>query len=588
MHIQEKLKLLPDAPGCYLMKNDQGTIIYVGKAKSLKKRVRSYFLKTHHIKTEKLVEEIYDFEYMITSSEQEAFLLELNLIKEYQPKYNILLKDDKQYPYLKITKEKYPRLLVTRKIENREDGYYFGPYPNVAAARQIKQVLDELYPLRKCHVLPKKPCLYYHIDQCLAPCIQEIDVEVYEHMVRDIKLILKGHDHIVIDQLTEKMKQASQCQEYEKAAYYRDQIQAFQTLDEQQKVIDLDLKNRDVVGIYSQHGMLSIQIFMIRQGKLIDRDTYITPYIDSLKDALQQYLSQFYQQKNYLLPEEIILSEQFQSLWLPDFLNEKLKFPKQGKKYELLSLAEENAKVLLEEELLLEQRVFQRTEGAVAELAKKLNIKKIKRIEAFDNAHFSGSAPVSGVVVFIDGKPAKQHYRKYHLKTVSSGDDYQAMREVVYRRYSHQLKNNEPLPDLIIVDGGVGQLRVVQEVLEEQLGLKIPVLGSVKNDRHRTDHFVFGNPVVPLYLDKKSALFLFLEKIQNEVHRFVVNFHRQTSQKTQFTSILDQIPGIGPKRKQLLLKHFKTLDRIKSASQQEFEQLGLPKQVAQDLYKQFH
>jgi excinuclease ABC subunit C len=585
--IKNKLALLPDQPGCYLMKDKNGTIIYVGKAKILKNRVRSYFTGSHDTKTERLVSEIEDFEYIVTESNIEALLLEINLIKKNDPKYNIMLKDDKTYPFIKITNEAYPRLLITRKVL-KDKALYFGPYPDVRAANETKKLLDRLFPLRKCKVLPKEVCLYYHMGQCLAPCVFDVPKETYTEMVKEIKKFLSGgHSQIQAD-LEAKMNDAAMNMEFEKAAEYRDQIRAIETVMTRQKMTQTDLMDRDVFGYSVDKGWMCVQVFFVRQGKLIERDVSIFPFYNEASEDFLTYIGQFYQENEHIIPKEVLIPDDIDQESVKALLETKILQPKRGEKKKLVELASKNAKVALSEKFDLIQRKEERTIGAVEKLGNVMGIPTPTRIEAFDNSNIMGTDPVSAMVVFIDGKPAKNEYRKYKIKTVKGPDDYASMREVIYRRYARVLKENLPFPDLIIIDGGKGQVDVARDVLENQLGLDIPIAGLAKNDKHKTSEMLFGPELAVVPLERNSAEFFLLQRIQDEVHRFAITFHRQLRSKNSFSSRLDGIEGLGPKRKKMLLKEFKSLKKIQEATVEELRAHGLPEKVAENVYHELH
>ncbi|MFY1068174.1 excinuclease ABC subunit UvrC [Enterococcus sp. AD013-P3] len=578
--IKNKLALLPDQPGCYLMKDKNGTIIYVGKAKILKNRVRSYFTGSHDTKTERLVSEIEDFEYIVTESNIEALLLEINLIKKNDPKYNIMLKDDKTYPFIKITNEDYPRLLITRKVL-KDKAFYFGPYPDVGAANETKKLLDRLFPLRKCKVLPKEVCLYYHMGQCLAPCVFDIPKQTYVDMVKEIKQFLNGGHSEIQHDLQEKMTTAAENMEFEKAAEYRDQIKAIETVMTRQKMTQTDFMDRDVFGYSVDKGWMCVQVFFVRQGKLIERDVSIFPFYNDAPDDFLTYIGQFYQENEHFVPKEVLIPDDIDSESVEALLQTKVLQPKRGEKKKLVDLAGKNARVALSEKFQLIERKEERTIGAVQKLGDAMNIPTPIRIEAFDNSNIQGSDPVSAMIVFIDGKPAKNEYRKYKIKTVVGPDDYASMREVIYRRYSRVLKEGLPFPDLVVIDGGKGQVDVARDVLENQLGLDIPIAGLAKNDKHKTSELLFGPELSVVPLARNSPEFFLLQRIQDEVHRFAITFHRQLRSKNSFSSKLDGVEGLGPKRKKLLLKEFKSLKNIQAASIEEIRLLGIPEKVAQ-------
>ncbi|EGO8792992.1 excinuclease ABC subunit UvrC [Enterococcus faecalis] len=585
--IKNKLALLPDQPGCYLMKDKNGTIIYVGKAKILKNRVRSYFRGSHDTKTERLVSEIDDFEYIVTESNIEALLLEINLIHKNNPKYNIMLKDDKTYPFIKITNEKYPRLMITRKVL-KDKALYFGPYPDVNAANETKKLLDRLFPLRKCNPSQKTPCLYYHLGQCLCPYAFDVDPQVYKDMVEEIKGFLSGGHTEIQDRLQEKMAYAAAHMEFEKAAEFRDQIKAIETVMTRQKMTNVDLIDRDVFGYAVDKGWMCVQVFFVRQGKLIERDVSIFPFYDDASEAFLTFIGQFYQENEHFVPKEVLIPDDIDKESVEALLATKILQPQRGEKKKLVKLASKNAAVALNEKFDLIVRKQERTIGAVEKLGNAMNIPAPIRIEAFDNSNIMGTNPVSAMVVFIDGRPAKNEYRKYKIKTVQGSDDYASMREVIYRRYSRVLKEGLPFPDLILIDGGKGQVDVAKDVLANQLGVDIPVAGLAKNDKHKTSELLFGPNLEVVPLERNSQEFFLLQRIQDEVHRFAITFHRQLRSKNSFASKLDNIEGLGPKRKKNLLKEFKSLKNITAASVEELRKAGLPETVAKNVYRHLH
>ncbi|EJR51842.1 excinuclease ABC subunit C [Bacillus paranthracis] len=582
-HLKEKLAILPDQPGCYLMKDKQGTVIYVGKAKVLKNRVRSYFTGSHDGKTLRLVGEIVDFEYIVTSSNLEALILELNLIKKHDPKYNIQLKDDKTYPFIKITAEKQPRLLITRNVK-KDKGKYFGPYPNAQSAHETKKLLDRMYPLRKCSNMPDKVCLYYHMGQCLAPCVKEVTEEQNKEIVDEIIKFLNGGHKEVRSELETKMYEASEKLEFERAKELRDQIAHIDAIMEKQKMIMSDLVDRDVFGYAVDKGWMCVQVFFVRKGKLIERDVSMFPIYDEPEEGFLTFIGQFYENSSHFKPKEIVVPGSIDSELVERFLEVEATQPKRGKKKDLVELANKNAKIALEEKFYLIERDEERTIKAVENLGKQLGIETPYRIEAFDNSNIQGTNPVSAMIAFIDGKPAKKEYRKYKIKTVQGSDDYESMREVVRRRYTRALKEGLPLPDLIIIDGGKGHLAAASDVLENELGLYIPMAGLVKDDKHKTSHLIIGDPPEPVMLERNSQEFYLLQRVQDEVHRFAITFHRQLHGKSVIQSALDDIPGIGDKRKKILLKHFGSLKKMKEASVTEFVEAGMPKNVAETIY----
>ncbi|WP_186576222.1 excinuclease ABC subunit UvrC [Aquibacillus kalidii] len=580
--IKEKLAVLPAQPGCYLMKDKNNTVIYVGKSKLLKNRVRSYFSGANDQKTQRLVQEIVDFEYIVTSSEIEALILEMNLIKKYDPKYNILLKDDKTYPYLKITSEEHPRLIVTRKVK-KDKGKYFGPYPNVIAARETKKLLDRLYPLRKCDRMPDRVCLYYHMNQCLGPCVYPVSEETNKQIVQSISSFLGGGHREIKNDLKDKMFKASEELDFERAKELRDQIQHIESVMEQQKMTLNDKVDRDVFGFAYDKGWMCVQVFFIRQGKLIERDVSIFPFFDDPEDTFVSYIGRFYLHQNHPKPKQVLVPAPTDNELLEKLLEIDVHIPYRGRKKELVKLAAKNAQIALEEKFSLIERDEERTVKAVEDLGARLNIEIPHRIEAFDNSNIQGTDPVSAMVVFMDGRPLKKEYRKYKVRDVVGPDDYETMREVVRRRYTRVLKENLPLPDLIVIDGGKGQMNAALDVLENELGLDIPLCGLAKDDKHKTSELLYGNPPTIVPLDRQSQEFYLIQRIQDEVHRFAITFHRQLRGKSAFKSELDSIPGVGEKRRRLLLTHFKNINEIRMASLEELKKLGIPQPTAETI-----
>lgn len=586
-NIQNKLAILPEEPGCYLMKDRQGTIIYVGKAKILKNRVRSYFTGSHDGKTQRLVSEIEDFEYIVTSSDLEALILELNLIKKHDPKYNVMLTDDKTYPYIKITNEKYPRILTTRKVK-KDKAKYFGPYPNAFAANETRKLLDRIYPLRKCARLPDRVCLYYHLGQCLAPCVKEIEPKVYDDMIDEITKFLNGGYEEVKEDLQKKMMEAAENLEFERAKDFRDQIAHIETIMQKQKMVSGDLSNRDVFGFTVEKGWMCVQVFFVRQGKLIERDVSIFPIHRDPEEEFLTFVGRFYDIPEHIKPKEIFIPNNIDTAILEKLLDVKVVIPKRGPKKELVDLAMKNAQIALHEKFQLIERQEERTIGACEELGDAMNIATPLRIEAFDNSHMHGADAVSAMVVFIDGKPAKKEYRKYKLRETAKHDDYGAMQEVIRRRYTRVLKENLPLPDLIIIDGGKGQMEVAREVVEDELGLYIPIAGLAKDDKHNTSQLLFGDPPIPVEMKRTSDGFYLLQRIQDEVHRFAITFLRQQHQTNAIQSVLDEIEGVGPKRKQQLLKHFGSIKKIKESTVEQLIEAHIPSATANAIYNYFH
>ena len=584
--IQQKCAILPDQPGCYLMKDRQGTIIYVGKAKVLKNRVRSYFTGSHDGKTQRLVQEIVDFEYIVTSTELEALILELHLIKKHDPKYNIMLKDDKTYPYIKITGEKNPKLIITRQVK-KDKGKYFGPYPNAHAAHETKKLLDRLYPLRKCQKLPNQVCLYYHIGQCLAPCVKEIEEDVYAEIIQGITSFLHGGHGDVKKSLIEKMNVAAESLEFERAKEYRDQIAHIDQVMEKQKMTMNDFTNRDIFGYKVDKGWMCVQVFFIRQGKLIERDVSLFPLYRDPEEEFLTFLGQFYAKPEHIKPREIYVPNTTDIELATELLQMKVIIPQKGTKKNLVDLAQKNAEIALSEKFHLIERQEERTIGAVEELGKLMGIAAPKRIEAFDNSHIHGTDAVSAMVVFVDGRAYKKDYRKYKTRTAAKHDDYGAMREVVRRRYIRVLKDNLPLPDLIIIDGGKGQIEAAREIIEDELGLDIPIAGLAKDGKHQTSSLLYGNPTSIIPMKRTSEAFYLLQRIQDEVHRFAITFHRQQRGKNAIASSLDGVEGVGPTRKKLLLKHFGSLKRMQAATKEEFMEAGMPSKLSELLVEHF-
>ena len=578
--IKSKLELLPTSSGCYIHKDKNGTIIYVGKAKNLRNRVRSYFRGSHDTKTEALVSEIVDFEFIVTESNIEALLLEINLIKENKPKYNIMLKDDKSYPFIKITNERYPRLIITRQVK-KDGGLYFGPYPDVGAANEIKRLLDRIFPFRKCTNPPSKVCFYYHIGQCMAHTICKKDEAYFKSMAQEVSDFLKGQDDKIIDDLKGEMAAAAQSMEFERAAEYRDLIQAIGTLRTKQRVMAKDLQNRDVFGYYVDKGWMCVQVFFVRQGKLIERDVNLFPYYNDPDEDFLTYVGQFYQEKSHLVPNEVLIPQDIDEAAVKALVDSKILKPQRGEKKQLVNLAIKNARVSLEQKFNLLEKSVEKTQGAIENLGRLLQIPTPVRIESFDNSNIMGTSPVSAMVVFVNGKPSKKDYRKYKIKTVVGPDDYASMREVIRRRYGRVQRDGLTPPDLIVIDGGQGQVNIAKQVIQEELGLDIPIAGLQKNDKHQTHELLFGDPLEVVELSRNSQEFFLLQRIQDEVHRFAITFHRQLRSKNSFSSQLDGIEGLGPKRKQNLMKHFKSLTKIKEASVDEIVGVGVPRAVAE-------
>ena len=580
---KEELSLVPHLPGCYLMKNKDNIVIYVGKSKNLKNRLSSYFNREHTGKTMMLVREIDHFEYIVTNTEMESLLLEINLIKKYNPKYNILYRDDKSYPYIELTNDKVPILRIVRRINVKKiKNNLFGPYPNVGAARKVVEILNRIYPLRKCKNYEKRECLYYHIGQCLGYCTKDIDEEVIKEMKKEIISFLNGNTKVLTDRITEKMKKYSDNMEYEKALEYKDLLDYINITTERQKV-DLDNSvNIDVASYYAKDNYISIQILFIRGGKLLDRNRNIFPMIDTEEEEFSRYLSEFYS-KNVSMPKEVLVPDVIDKEVFEEVFKIKFITPIKGERKRILDLAYDNARIYYEEQMTYIKRDEDKITNALNELKEKLKIDSVDRIELFDNSNLFGTFNVSGMVVFVLGKPSKKDYRKFKI-TNDKNDDYSTMREVIYRRYFRVLKDNLEKPNLIIVDGGIGQINVAREVINS-LGLNIPVCGLKKDDKHSTNVLLGLDPVEEIKIDKRSDLFLLLTKMQTEVHNFTISYHKQIRSKGALSGVLDNIDGIGEVRKNKLLKKYKTISKMKEASIEELEEI-LPKNVAV-MFKEF-
>ena len=580
-HIENKLKLLPDQPGCYLMKDVNAKIIYVGKAKNLKNRVRSYFKSSHEGKTAKLVSEIRDFETIVTSTDKEAFLLEITLIQKHKPYYNIKLKRGTGYPYIKITNERDPQIMIVSKVLN-DGGYYFGPYPNVYASQETVQLLQKVYPLRRCPGHQKRPCLYYHMGQCLGACFKEVPVEAYERNIRKIKSFLNGNVSQIKRELTAKMNDAAAKLEFERAAEIRDQIRYVEMTVEKQKIISNDNTPRDLFNFFMDKGWLSIQVFFIRQARLIKREKRLFPCVDLPEEELASFILQFYNQKNRILPKEILVPPGIDKKVLNEILGVSVKTPKRGQKRDLLEMAHKNAQLVLEEKFRLLELDDRKTVGAMNEITDALGLPNGHRVEAFDHSHLQGTDIVSAMVCFVDGRPEKTLYRKYKLKNTDHADEAASTREVIYRRYSRLLKEHENLPDLILMDGAKIQIDACIDVLQNQLGLNIPVAGMVKNEHHKTADLMTETGE-KIGLNPKSEGFYLLQRIQDEVHRFAISFHRQVHSKNSLSSRLERIKGVGPKTRTKLLRNFGSLKRLSEASIEELIGLGIPQKTAQTI-----
>ena len=581
-YIKKKLSLLPMSPGCYLMKNTEGKVIYVGKARKLKNRVSSYFTGAHNYKTTKLVDHIWDFDYIVTGSEKEALLLEINLIKDYTPEYNIMFMDNTYYPYIELTDETHPRLKIVRKTKNKKNKY-FGPYPDATAARNTFKLLNKLYPLRKCNHVPDKPCLYYSLHQCLGPCINDIDKSQYDEIRKELISFIHGNTKSKIDELTEKMMTASENLQFELAKEYRDLIRSIEYVTAKQNVQFGDYKDRDILGYYIDKGYISIQLFFMREGKLLYHDFNLEPVGEDFEEDLIRFLVTYYQ--THPEPYELLIPQDVDLELLSEILSCHVLQPQRGDKKSLVEMANKNAKEALEKKFLLKEKTDEKTILPIIELGKKLGIETPHTIELYDNSNIQGAYAVAGMVVYKDGVPSKKDYRKYKIKTVEGPDDYASMKEVIYRRYYRLLMEQKEMADLIIVDGGLGQIKVAKEVIDS-LNLPVHICGLSKDDKHSTAMLLDENGnQVPI--DTKSPLFFLLTRMQDEVHRYAISFHRQVRSKSLFSSILDEVDGIGEARKKKLLNHFKSLKKMKEASLEELEAV-IPKNTASKLYEVLH
>ncbi len=577
--LKNKLALLPDQPGCYIMKDVRGNILYVGKAKVLKNRVRSYFHGVHDNKTTRLVSRIHDFEFIVTGSEKEALLLEINLIKKNQPPFNIMFMDDKSYPYIVMTKEKYFTVQVTRNIKNKKDEY-FGPYPSAQSCYDIVKLINRLYPIRKCKTMPKTPCLYYHMHQCLGPCFQKIDHQENEGYRKQIRRFLQGDSSEVIKVVKDKMEKASLNLEFEKAQEYHEILQSIEHVMEKQTIDFKDRKIRDAFGYYEDKGYISLQGFFIRNGKLLERTLAIQELFEDPMEAFVSFILQYYQQN--MIPKEILVPEGTPVELLEQVLQCKVYIPQRGAKKALLDLVKKNAREAHEQKFELALRKDKELAQANQRLSSLMK-KEIHTVELFDNSHIQGAFNVSGLVVYEDGKPDKSQYRHYKLDTYQS--DVDSMKEVLYRRYFRLLMEDRKMPDLLIVDGGSQQIQAAKQIKEE-LGIDLMIAGLVKDDKHTT-RALMNEDLQELALDKKEPLFFLLTRMQDEVHRYVITYHRKIRSQSMTRSILDTIEGIGPKRKKELLKHFKSMKKIKEASVEQLREV-LPEKTAYLVYAQFH
>lgn len=570
------------SPGCYLMKNTDGKVIYVGKARKLKNRVSSYFTGAHNYKTTKLVDHIWDFDYIVTGSEKEALLLEINLIKDYTPEYNIMFMDNTYYPYIELTDETHPRLKIVRKTKNKKNKY-FGPYPDATAARNTFKLLNKLYPLRKCNHVPDKPCLYYSLHQCLGPCINEVDKSQYDEIRKELISFIHGNTKSKIDELTEKMMTASENLQFELAKEYRDLIRSIEYVTAKQNVQFGDYKDRDILGYFIDKGYISIQLFFMREGKLLYHDFNLEPVGEDFEEDLIRFLVTYYQ--THPEPYELLIPQDVDLELLTEILSCHVLQPQRGDKKSLVEMANKNAKEALEKKFLLKEKTDEKIILPIIELGQKLGIDTPHTIELYDNSNIQGAYAVAGMVVYKDGVPSKKDYRKYKIKTVEGPDDYASMKEVIYRRYYRLLMEQKEMADLIIVDGGLGQIKVAKEVIDS-LNLSVHICGLSKDDKHSTAMLLDedGNQVP---IDTKSPLFFLLTRMQDEVHRYAISFHRQVRSKSLFSSILDEVEGIGEARKKKLLNHFKSVKKMKEASLEELEAV-IPKNTAAKLYEVLH
>ena len=570
------------SPGCYLMKNTDGKVIYVGKARKLKNRVSSYFTGAHNYKTTKLVDHIWDFDYIVTGSEKEALLLEINLIKDYTPEYNIMFMDNTYYPYIELTDETHPRLKIVRKTKNKKNKY-FGPYPDATAARNTFKLLNKLYPLRKCNHVPDKPCLYYSLHQCLGPCINEVDKSQYDEIRKELISFIHGNTKSKIDELTEKMMTASENLQFELAKEYRDLIRSIEYVTAKQNVQFGDYKDRDILGYFIDKGYISIQLFFMREGKLLYHDFNLEPVGEDFEEDLIRFLVTYYQ--THPEPYELLIPQDVDLELLTEILSCHVLQPQRGDKKSLVEMANKNAKEALEKKFLLKEKTDEKTILPIIELGQKLGIDTPHTIELYDNSNIQGAYAVAGMVVYKDGVPSKKDYRKYKIKTVEGPDDYASMKEVIYRRYYRLLMEQKEMADLIIVDGGLGQIKVAKEVIDS-LNLSVHICGLSKDDKHCSAMLLDddGNQVP---IDTKSPLFFLLTRMQDEVHRYAISFHRQVRSKSLFSSILDEVEGIGEARKKKLLNHFKSVKKMKEASLEELEAV-IPKNTAAKLYEVLH
>lgn len=580
--LKEKLKTIPHLPGSYQMRNINNTVIYVGKAKDLYKRVNSYFKGNVTGKTAKMVSEVVDFTYITTSTEQEAFILELNLIKEYDPKYNILLKDDKSYPYIEYISKPYPKLKVSRylSVKKKDKKLLFGPYPNAYAARKIVNLINRLYPLKKCEGMPKNVCLYFHIDECLGYCEKNVNQKALENMEKEILEFLRGNDKILIDKIIKKIETFSNNLNFEAALELKKELDYIKVVLDKQKVELHDYINRDVIGFDALDGIVSVQILFIRNGKIIGGNNDKFYLMSDLEDEVNSYILKYYERHE--IPKEILVEDNLNSEIISNILNTKVYVPIKGKKKNLVEMAHVNAKISLEQEMTIIKNDEKRSILANEELRKLLNLDVLDRIDSFDNSNLFGTFAVSGMVVFKNGKPAKNEYRKYKV-SVDKNDDYNTMREVIYRRYYRCMVEKLEMPDLILVDGGINQINACKSILDE-LHLPIKVCGLRKDDHHRTNELIDGDTLEVIKIPRMSDVFHYLTRIQDEVHRYTINYHKQIRSKGSIASVLDNIEGIGKVRKKELIKKYGSIKKMKEASIEELGEI-IPENVAKNLKK---
>ena len=576
--LQKKLELLPDNPGCYLYKDNIGEIIYVGKAKNLKNRVKSYFTGTHNKKTQTLVSKIEDLEYIIVNSEKEALLLENNLIKKYRPYFNIRLKDDKSYPYLMITKEEHPRLLMTRKYKKNNKNIYFGPYVDIKSATEVKKILDKIYPLRKCNPVEKRPCMYYQIGECIGPCAKKITANDYKSQISKIKSFLTGNTKEILADLQSKMQEHIKNLEFEAAGQVHNYIKSIEVSVQNQVVADSTNVDRDYIGFTFNNDYICIQIFLSRLGNIIERKVEYFNLYDTPEEILYSYLLQYYALNK--LPKEIYIDELDGNL-LSDVVDCKVIIPKRGNHRKILDTVKENATYYLNNNLAIEELKERKLQVTLNNIAEKLGVNFINSIDAFDNSNIMGVDAVSVKINFTNGKKNTYNYRKFKIDESMGINDVQTMKEVLYRNYKDRKTNTE----LLIVDGGKNHLNVAIDVVHNTLGLKqIKIIGLAKNDKHITEYIITDDYEI-IEFPKTSAEYLFLKQIQDEVHRFAITYHRATKNKNMYKSSLDDIQGIGKVRKNLLLKSFSSLEEIKNAPDEKLLKLGIPKDVIKNLKK---